>query len=47
MIRWIVENTKVEDRLIKTAKNTVLGSFKVEDLQQIYKLPNAQDKYEK
>jgi len=41
MIRWVVENTKVEDRLIKAAKNTVLGSFRAEDLQQMYKLLDA------
>lgn len=35
MIKWEVENTKVEDELIKRAKNTILGSFRVEDLQQM------------
>jgi len=47
MIRWIVENTEVEDKLIKATKNTVLGSFRAKDLQQMYKLPDAQEIYDK
>ena len=47
MIISVVDNIEIKDRLIKTAKNKFLGSFRAEDLQQMYKLPDAQDIYDK
>ena len=46
MIRWVLDNSKIKDRQLRTAKNEILGSFRAEDLKAMYKLPDQQDIYD-
>jgi len=47
MIIWVVENISIEDRQFRNSKMDLMGSFKAEDLKQMYHLPNPQDIYDK
>ena len=40
MIRWVVENVNIEDRQFKNSKIELMGSFKDEDLKEMYHLPH-------
>jgi len=40
MIRWVVENLSIEDRQFKNSRMELMGSFKAEDLKQMYHIPN-------
>lgn len=39
MVRWIVESIATTDRMFSTAEGKVFGSFRAEDLTQMYHLP--------
>ena len=47
MVRWAMENVNIEDRQFKNSKMELMGSFKAEDLKQMYHLPGPQDIYDK
>lgn len=47
IIRWVVEKLSIEDRQFRKSKRYLMRSFKVEDLKQIYHLPDPRDIYEK
>ena len=47
MIRWVVENLTIEDRQFRNSRMELMGSFKAEDLKQMYHIPNPQDIYDK
>ena len=38
MVRWIIDNINIRDRNFLTSRGTVIGSFKAEDLKQMYHL---------
>lgn len=42
-----MENIRIKDRQFKNSKMELMGSFRVEDLKQMYHLPNPQDIYER
>ena len=47
MIRWVVENLNIEDMKFRNSKMELMGSFKAEDLKQMYHIPNPHDIYDK
>lgn len=47
MIRWVVENVNIEYRQFKNSNMELMVSFKVDDLKQLYHLPNRKDIYDK
>lgn len=42
MIRWVIDNLDITDRLFLTPKKKIIGSFKVEYLRKIYHIPPPQ-----
>lgn len=47
MIRWVVENLTIEDMQFKNSRMELMGSFKAEDLEQMYHIPDPHDIYDK
>lgn len=47
MVRWVVENLRIEDKQFKNSKMELMGSLEVEDLKQMYHLADPQDIYDK
>jgi len=46
-MKWVVEKLGIEDRQFKNSNMELMGSFKAEDLKQIYHLPYPEDIYDK
>lgn len=46
MNRWVVENLIIEDKKFRNSRMELMGSFKVEDLKEMYHIPNPQDIYD-
>lgn len=47
MVRWVVENLSIEDMKFRNLRMQLMGSFKEEDLKQMYHIPDPQDIYDK
>lgn len=42
IVRWVVDQLDITDRMFITLKKIVIGSLKVEDLRKMYRLPQLQ-----
>ena len=43
MIRWVIENLIIEDRQFRNSRMELIGSFKAEDLNKMYHIPDPQE----
>ena len=42
MVRWVLDSTDISDRQFRTPSEELIGSFTIEDLRLMYKLPEPQ-----
>ena len=47
VVRWVVEEIPVSNRMFCTVDGRMFGSFQPNDLRKMYHLPNPEKKYNK
>ena len=47
MVRWVLDSTDISDRQLRTPSEELIGSFTIEDVRLMYKLPEPQATYKK
>ena len=47
MVKWVVDNVNISDRTFRNARHEVMGSFTLDNLHQMYQLPEPQKLYDK